>query len=376
MMLKLPDPEAMLPSGRVLLYGATGFSGRLLAERLNRQGIDLVLAGRNPVRVAAIAERLSLDFRIFSLEDSLQIDYALEDIKVVLHAAGPYRRTALPMMRACIRTGTHYLDLAGEWQVFQQAIELGAAAASNAVMLMPGIGFSIVASDCLLSLAAESSRDTVALRLAISTPEVMSRGTFRSMLQLTSSTVMVRRNRQLMSLPVGSLSRYFDFGSGLRPAVAVNWPDVITSHFTSIVPTIEAYAEADWSIQAAYLAFAKMAPLNHSAAGQTVLSVLSQLWPEAPSPKQRRRSQFILVVEAEDRWHRTHCFRMQTLDGYTVTEATASEIVQRVLNDHWLSGFRTPASLYGSSLILDTGCAFRVPLNKDQFQSSGESGRE
>jgi saccharopine dehydrogenase (NAD+, L-lysine-forming) len=358
-------PESLLarvqpPSGRVLLYGATGFSGRQLAERLQGLGIDVVLAGRNHGRLAEMAARSNLDFRVFTLESGPPIDAALRDIQIVLHAAGPFQRTALPMMAACIRTGTHYLDLAGEWQVFQLAMDQGDLAASRGVMVMPGIGFSIVASDCLLAMAVALFKDIVALRLALSTPDVMSRGTFRSMLGLTSPTVMVRRQGALTTLPAGSLSRYFDFGGGSRRAVAVNWPDVLLRHVTTRIPTLEVYAQADWAVRLAYRAGSSLPPLERSSAGVRLLDLLSYAWPHSPSAAQRQRSRFTLVVEAEDRWRRHHHLRMQTCDGYTVTTATASEIVRRALLGHLRPGFQTPASVYGHSLMEETGCGFRV----------------
>lgn len=355
-----PGNGVVPPPGRVLLYGATGFSGRLLSECLLEQGIDVVLAGRNEARLTAMARRWNLDCRVFSLDDPAQIEAALDTIHVVLHAAGPFQRTALPMMAACIRTGTHYLDLAGEWPVFQQAMDLGDRAAGNGVMLMPGIGFSIVASDCLLAMARARFPEAVALRLALSAPDVMSRGTFRSLMGLTSSTVTVRRNGTPTALPAGSLSRCFDFGTGLRKAVAVTWPDVVISQVTDGISTLEVYAEADWPVQFVYRSGSGLAPLHQSALGQRLLDLVSHGWPQAPSATQRQRSGFTLVVEAEDRWRRCRSLRIQTPDGYTVTGATATAIVGRVLKGQIAAGFQSPAHLYGGPLLEACGCVLRV----------------
>jgi saccharopine dehydrogenase (NAD+, L-lysine-forming) len=359
-MAESPGQEIAIPAGRVLLYGATGFSGRFLTRCLKEQGIDVVLAGRNEGRLADMARRWNLDYRVFSLEDRSQMEASLDTIQVVLHAAGPFQRTALPMMSACIRTGTHYLDLAGEWPVFQQAMDLDGPAASNGVMLMPGIGFSIVASDCLLAMARARFPEAVALRLALSAPDVMSRGTFRSLMGLTRSTVMVRRHGTVTALPAGSLSRCFDFGAGLRKAVAVNWPDVFISQATDGIPCLEVYAQADWPVHFAYRAGSSMAPLHQSPLGQRLLDLVSQGWPEAPSAAQRERSGFTLVVEAQDRWRRCRSLRIQTRDGYTVTGATATAIVRRVLRGQVASGFQSPAGLYGGSLLEQAGCVLRV----------------
>jgi saccharopine dehydrogenase (NAD+, L-lysine-forming) len=355
-----PGDPVPAPVGRVLLYGATGFSGRLLTRTLRQQGVDVVLAGRHRGRVTEMARRWNLDCRVVSLDDPTPLEAALDGMHVVLHAAGPFRRTALPMMTACLRRGIHYLDLAGEWPVFQQAMDHGEPAATNGVMLMPGIGFSIVASDCLLALARARFPDAVALRLALSAPDVMSRGTFRSLMGLTSSTVLVRRQGTPTAVPAGSLRRCFDFGAGLRTAVAVTWPDVVISQVTRGIPTLEVYAEADWPVQIALRASSSLAPLPQSPAGRRLLDLLSHGWPEAPSAAQRQRSGFTLVVEAEDRWRRCRSLRLRTPDGYTVTAATVAAIVGRVLNGHVAPGFQSPAHLYGGSLLEESGCVLRV----------------
>jgi saccharopine dehydrogenase (NAD+, L-lysine-forming) len=104
-----------------------------------------------------------------------------------------------------------------------------------------------------------------------------------------------------------------------------------------------------------------MAPIHRSSVGHRLLDLLSFGWPPSPSPEDRQRSRFVLVVEAEDRWRRCRHLRMQTSDGYTVTGATATEIVRRALGGHVSPGFQTPAGLYGHTLMEETGCGFRVP---------------
>lgn len=344
-------------TGRVLLYGAAGFSGRLVADSLAALGIDLVLAGRDQAKLAPLAGRLALPVRIFSLETPQAIDDALADIGIVLHAAGPFQVTGAPMMAACARRGAHYLDLTGEWPVFADAMTRSVAANLAGIMLMPGIGFSIVASDCLAALAAERAPDTQVLRLAMSQPEIVSRGAIRSILSLMRPEVVIRRDGALATVPVGTLTRSIDFGNGLRPTVAATWPDVVTGQFTTGIGNIETYCEADWSIRLAYQTGAFTAPLMKSAAGRAMLSGIGDSWAEGPSEAERADAGFVLVAEAVDRWRRTTSFRLRTRDGYTVTTRAATEIVRRVLSGDWQPGFWTPAALYGSSFILGLGCA-------------------
>ena len=81
-------------SGRALLYGATGYTGRLIAQRLAAAGVEVVLAGRDPEGVRRMAEPLGLAWTAFALDDASSADRALHGIGVVLHAAGPFEHTA------------------------------------------------------------------------------------------------------------------------------------------------------------------------------------------------------------------------------------------------------------------------------------------
>lgn len=343
---------------RVLLYGATGFSGRMIAERLHQGGHDIVLAGRDARRLSVLAETFGAPYRIFDLGDPQRIEHGLADIHVVLNAAGPFLRTASVMIDACIRTRTHYVDIAGEWPVFASAVSRGRVAAAGGTMLMPGAGFSIVASDCLLAHAAAQVSDATLLRVAVSQPAVMSRGTLRSMSAMTSRTVMVRRDGTLRPIPVGQLERSFDFGEGLRTGVAVSLPDVVTGQHTTGVASIEAYAEAAWSSRILYQGGAIAASILNDDVVQQSLELLSAFWPAAPSPAVRQQAGHVIVAETVDRWRRTRQFRLRTLDGYTVTAMTSGAIIERILGDDLIPGFQTPADLYGADLIAGLGCAW------------------
>jgi saccharopine dehydrogenase (NAD+, L-lysine-forming) len=342
---------------RVMVYGATGFSGRMIAEQLWQDGCDVVLAGRNANRLAELADDMGLDYRVFGLADLGRIEHGLVDIKVLVNAAGPFVDTAPILISACITARTHYLDLAGEWPVFADGQSHSGDAAARGVMLMSGVGFAIVATDCLLAHAAAQARDTVLLRVALSQPSIMSRGTLRSLLALTSSTVVVRRNGALVQVPVGQLERSFDFGDGLRASMAVSWPDVVTGEQTTGVGSIEVYAEASLVSRAVYYSGALAAGIFDEAAVGRSLQTLGAWWPASPSPAARQSAGHVIIAEAVDRWRRVRGFRLRTADGYTVSAFAAAAIAERILVGEAAPGFQTPAGLYGARLIVDIGCA-------------------
>ena len=133
---------------RCLLYGSTGYTGQLIARLAAEQGLPLVLAGRNAEKTGSLAAALGLDHVVFGLEDIDEVQENIQDFGAVLHAAGPFIRTAPPMMEACLRAGVHYLDITGEIAVFEMAAALGPRASETGIMLMPGAGFDVVPTDC------------------------------------------------------------------------------------------------------------------------------------------------------------------------------------------------------------------------------------
>ena len=341
-----------------MIYGATGFSGAAIARRLRETGVDVILAARNEPRLRALASALDSPFRTFDLRDPARITGALADVEVVVHAAGPFVRTAAPMIEACLRSGTHYLDLAGEWPVFALAQRRGAEAAAAGVMLLPGAGFSIAVTDCLLAHAARRCPDMVRLRLAVAQPTVVSRGTFRTSLELTSGRVLVRREGAVGDARVGSLRRTFNFGSGDRECIAVSWPDVITGQQTTGIANIETYLEAPPSFELLYRSGALAAEALGEQQARTALSLLGNLWPERPSPTAQHRAVNAVVVEAVDPWRRVTRFGLHTTDGYGITTTIAQAMVDRVLAGERRPGFQTPAGMYGPDLVVNLGCAW------------------
>jgi short subunit dehydrogenase-like uncharacterized protein len=344
-------------SGRALLYGATGYTGRLIAGRLAAEGVDVVLAGRDGGRVREVAEPLGLAWAAFELSDPDEIARMLGGVDVVLHAAGPFEKTAAPMLQACLAAGAHYLDLGGEWPVFVDLMARGADAKAAGIMVMPGVGLTIVATDCLLALAKQAQPDAVKLRLGVSRPEVVTRGTLVSAAHLMSPDVVVRRGGRLVSFPAGQLTHAFDFGEGLVETVALSWADVATGELTTGVGDIEVYSELGWIQRLSYRVSGMAMSVTGAAPWRTAGGLLGSAWPEGPSEASRRRAEFVMVCEAVDPWRRTTRVRMRTQDGYTVSELTAAAAVRRVLAGRWAAGFQTPARVFGADFILGLGCA-------------------
>jgi short subunit dehydrogenase-like uncharacterized protein len=127
-----------------LIYGANGYTGRLIARYAVERDQRPILAGRNAPAVEKVASALGLEAKVFDLGDPAAVDHGLSGIRAVLHCAGPFAQTSHPMVDACLRNGVTYLDIKGEVTVFEACAARDAEARMAGVMLMPGVGFDIV----------------------------------------------------------------------------------------------------------------------------------------------------------------------------------------------------------------------------------------
>jgi short subunit dehydrogenase-like uncharacterized protein len=338
---------------RVLIYGATGYTGRLIAARLQDSGSEPVIAGRSPQRVQALAAQLGVTGWVMTPDDLNTLDEALGNVDVLINAASPFALTAPPLIQSCLRTKAHYLDITGELPVFQDAFGYDAAARERGIMIMPGTGLGIVASDCLATHVASLVPDAKYLRIGLLRPSSFSRGTFRSALGLANSRVSIRRNDQMISLPVGRLQRTFDFGDGERQSVAVSWADVFTAWHSTGIKNIEAYFEANFASRTFYQLGAGVADAMQLSPAKTLIDAVAGVLPEGPPEDQRRAERCVIVAEAENSWRQKRCARLETPDGYSFTAEATAAIAQRVICGDFVSGFQTPAKVYGADLVLE-----------------------
>jgi short subunit dehydrogenase-like uncharacterized protein len=83
---------------RLMIYGATGYTGRMAAAHAKAAGLDLILAGRDEVRFAELSRSFGMEHRAFALDQNTAIDAALYEVAVLVNCAGPFLRTAGPLM--------------------------------------------------------------------------------------------------------------------------------------------------------------------------------------------------------------------------------------------------------------------------------------
>jgi short subunit dehydrogenase-like uncharacterized protein len=141
----------------IAVYGASGYTGKLIAEELKRRDADFVIAGRSAQKIQALAAQLGgVPAKAASLDDPVALRELLEPCAAVIACAGPFTQHGEPVLAAAAETGTHYLDTAGEQRFMKMVFDrYGATAAGNGAALVTGMGFDYAPGDLIASLIAE-----------------------------------------------------------------------------------------------------------------------------------------------------------------------------------------------------------------------------
>jgi short subunit dehydrogenase-like uncharacterized protein len=250
--------------------------------------------------------------------------------------------------------GRHYLDITGEILVFEAIASRDIEARQTGIMLLPGVGFDVVPSDCLAAHLNRRLQNATHLTLAISmSGGGSSRGTALSAIEGLPRQGAVRKEGKLVQVPLLWKTHEIDFGRGLRTAMNIPWGDVSTAYYSTGIPNIETYMVLPKSVL-------RIAPLLGRFAGLSKLPLIQrilrqQVMKMAPGPtvEARRLGRSRLWGEASDDHGHNVIARLETPDGYNLTAETALTAVERVLAGDFKPGFQTPSLAYGADFILE-----------------------
>jgi short subunit dehydrogenase-like uncharacterized protein len=323
-------------NGPIGVYGATGYTGRLIAAELALGGAELILSGRNPAKLEALAAELggAARTRVATLDDPESLRQLLEPCAVVIDCAGPFLLYGEPVLRAAVETRTHYLDTSGEQAYIRIAFDrYGQAAESAGVAVVPAMGFDFAPGDMLASLTAEGMGEVDELSLSYGQLNFSfggigaTRGTMLTSLLVARGGDVEWQKLQWLPASGGRGAGSFDFGGELGRQRMLRYPagEQIT------VPRHVATRRVRTSIAAATLAphprLAFAVPLLMPSTSLMLRTPLRKLLeraverlPEGPSAEQRQSARFAIVCQVR----RGRRVRRGTLRGRDVYGLTAA----------------------------------------------------
>jgi short subunit dehydrogenase-like uncharacterized protein len=349
-------PEVkILAEAQWMIYGANGYTGRLMTEEAVNLGLKPVLAGRSEPSIKDLADKYQLPYRIFSLDNPEIIAGHLEGIKVLLLAAGPFSATSRPAVDACLKTKTHYIDITGEISVFEACAARHREAQEAGIIIMPGAGFDVVPSDCLAASLHLDLPDAESLTLAIDAVNTPSAGTMKTMVEGFSEGGLVRRDGKLTRVPTAWKISKIPFKTGEKWAMTIPWGDVSTAYHSTGIPNIAVYMSAPKGL-------IRIARLTRLFAGIFAWKLLqdfikSQIEKrvKGPTEVERKNSRSILWGRVENKQGESREGFMETIEGYWLTAKTGVDIARRLLEENFEPGYYTPSKLLGPDYILKIG---------------------
>jgi short subunit dehydrogenase-like uncharacterized protein len=348
-MATLPEKDPL-----IIVYGSYGYTGTLVVEELKAAGARVLLSGRNESALKEQSIRSSYPYQAVAIGDADGLKQLLQRGAVVIHCAGPFSHTAAAMAEACLATGTHYTDITGEYQVFDQLAGYDAQAREAGIQLMPGVGFDVVPSDCLALHLKQRLPEATHLQLAFAGLEGgPSRGTAKTMIEGLGGGSPIRKGGKLCNIPPGSKVLELDFGPIQSTAVCIPWGDIATAYRSTGIPNIEVYMAAPPKMIRQLRLSRYAGWLLKQGFVKNFLKKQIDKRPVGPSEKKRAGSPTYLWGRAWTESGQMVVSRLETLNGYTLTAKTAALIAQKILKGELKTGFQTPAMAYGADLILE-----------------------
>lgn len=334
-----------------LIYGVTGYTGELIAREAAKRGHKTVLAGRNASAVARLGAELGLPTRAFSLDNPRAVDAGIAGMALVLNTAGPFARTASPIVGACLESKIPYLDICGEIAVLEMLAARDEEAKRSGVLLLPGVGFDVVPSDCLAAHLKARLPSATRLTLAFRLSGKPSHGTATVMVESLGTGGKIRREGRLEEVPLGKVRR-IDFGEGAVPTLRVPWSDLATAYFSTGIAEIETYLAVPRAMRVGARLHHLAKPLLASSAFQGWAKRRLDRSVRGPSEDERARGGEIIWGEVTDHAGRRESALMKTGDAYGMTVIIALAAVERLATLGAQVGFQTPSRVFGADFIL------------------------
>lgn len=338
----------------VFIYGSYGYTGELICELAQKKGLKPIISGRNAEKLKVQAEKYGFPYQVLDLADAHKLPELLQNVKVVLHCGGPFIHTAKIMAEACLQTNTHYLDITGEWQVFEMLAKMDEQAKKANIMLLPGVGYDVVPSDCLSLFLKNLLPDATHLDIVLNNANAkLSRGTKLTLIEGLGESSAMRKEGKIVAVDTAALVKEFTIKGKTKSAMNIAWGDIATAWYSTQIPNIVTYLSAPTSTIKATrrlnffsfflrIPFIKGIMKNRIYKGGNDISEemrqksVSQIWASVKNAKGESKTAVLTAP-----------------DGYLLTAETAIIITEKVLADNYKVGFQTPAKCYTSELIME-----------------------
>jgi short subunit dehydrogenase-like uncharacterized protein len=336
-----------------MIYGANGYTGRMMVEEAVKRGLRPVLAGRSAASLEPLAQKHGLPVRAFALDNEQALRTGLNGIGLVLHCAGPFSATCGPMLEACLDVGAHYLDITGEIDVFAHCHAQDARAREKGIVVLPGSGFDVVPTDCLAAQLKRELPGAESLVLAFEAGGGPSPGTAKTSVEGLGKGGRARIDGKLTRVPLAWKTRTFERDGEQRFAMTIPWGDVYTAYVSTGIGNVEVYMGVPPDTAKKLRRLRLLGPLLGLGPVQSLLKKQVEKRVRGPSDATRGKTGCVVWGEARDAAGHEVKRRLRTPNGYEITVTAALGIVARLLDGPApAGGYYTPSALMGADYVL------------------------
>ncbi|MDH5474587.1 MAG: saccharopine dehydrogenase NADP-binding domain-containing protein [Cyclobacteriaceae bacterium] len=344
----------------VFIYGAYGYTGKLIVDLAVKKGHRPVLGGRDEEKVKVIANQYGLQWYAFDCNNQEAWDTALNGKQLLLNCAGPFSLTIRDILPACLRNKVHYLDITGEIDVFEYISRFDKEAKKAGITLLPGTGFDVVPTDCLAVFLKEQLPDATHLELAFDSQSGLSRGTALSVLNRFHQGSAVRKEGVIVPSKTASVSKIIKYGGQERLSVGIAWGDVFTAFYSTGIPNIEVYTGMPPKMLKAMKKASKFGWLIKTWLLQIILKRIVRKKIDGPSINKRETLRTYLWGKVMNAEGKEVVAELETPESYKLTAITALLCAEGVLEGKVKSGYTTPAKAFGADFILRAGGSRKI----------------
>lgn len=338
----------------IIIYGAYGYTGELIALEFINKNYKILLAGRNEDKLKALSLKTGFDYSTGDLNNKTQINELFSQAYLVINAAGPFINTCVQVVEACIESKTHYIDINGDIKVFELIKTYNQKALNTGIMLLPGTGFDVVPSDCLAVKLKKLMPDAINLNIAFATiGGGVSHGTALTVAGRLGEYALKRENGKLKPVLMGKHSMWVDFGIMKKFVMSISWGDVSTAHFSTGIENIETFMAVKPKV---YNLLKFQIAVNWLLRTKVVKNILRKNIDKnisGPNEESRKKGFSLFWAETQNNEGKTHTLKLKTLEGYTLTAKASVLIAKKITDNSFKPGYQTPASTYGENLIFE-----------------------
>ncbi len=338
----------------ILLFGATGYTGRLTARALGRRGADFAVAGRDPAKVREIADETGAsDPRVATINDVDGLVDALRDVQVLVTCVGPFVHLGETAVEAALRAGVNYIDSTGEAAFIQRLIEkYDRPARSAGIALAPALAFDDAPADLAASLATDGLGPSD-LVITYAVPTQGSAGTIRTLLDIATTKGAWLEDGKTRWVKLGEERRWAPMPPPLGPRPSVSLP-FAEGHLAPLHLELRSLKTFGTVGSLQRLALPVMVP-----ALKTLRAVPGSRWAlerllpsgKGPSERARARGRFTILAEARaaTRWRNVV---LQGADVYGLSaELLAAGALKMTDPGYSVTGVVAPVQAVGVDIL-------------------------